>query len=197
MELTNERLAFLSNDFKIDIYSKENGKYVKDGESFSITTIDDFIPINDNEISSISSQESEITFWDLTTREKTAQIGDIKNYGYSCLLLLGDCLIVGGADRYDEINNIYIIKIENKELIKKYSFGGNIWFMTKLNEKEFITGETKGIINRYRFEENELKLMETNKDNENETVIKLSFCNISNKIASFNEKKFIIFQLND
>ena len=70
MELTNDRLAFLSIGVCISIYIKENGKDVKDGKSFSITTIDDFIPINDNEIASILAQESEITFWDLTKREK-------------------------------------------------------------------------------------------------------------------------------
>ena len=103
MELTNERLAFLSNDTNISIYSKENGKYEKEGKSLVITTIDDFVPINDNEIASISGQESEITFWDLTTREKNAQIGEIKNYGHSCMLLFGNSLIVGGADRYNTI----------------------------------------------------------------------------------------------
>ena len=64
MELSNERLAFLSNDFKITIYSKEYGKYEENGKCLAITTIDDFIQKNDNEIASISAQESEITFWD-------------------------------------------------------------------------------------------------------------------------------------
>ncbi len=65
--------------------------------------------------------------------------------------------------------------------------------MTKLNEKEFITGETNGIINKYNFDENEVKLMETNKDHENDTVMKLSFCSINNRIASLSDKKCILF----
>lgn len=197
MELTNERLAFISNDINISIYSKDNGKYEKEGKSLVMATIDDFVQINDNEIASISGQESEITFWDLTTREKNAQIGEIKNYGHSCMLLFGNSLIVGGADRYNTKNYIYVIKIDNKELIKKYEFFQNIWFMTKLNEKELITGETNGIINKYNFDENEVKLMETNKDHENDIVMKLSFCSINNRIASFSDEKCIIFKISD
>ena len=46
---------------------------MEDGKkNLSITTIDDFIEINENEIASISAQESVITFWDLTTREINA-----------------------------------------------------------------------------------------------------------------------------
>ena len=198
MELTNDRLAFLSIGVCISIYIKENGKDVKDGKSFSITTIDDFIPINDNEIASILAQESEITFWDLTKREKISQIGKISNYGHSCLLLFGKSLIVGGANRNSNVNNIYIVQTDNRELIKKYAFFQNIWFMTKLNEKEFITGETKGIFCRYRFEENEVKLMEKNKDHdESEIVEGLSFCSINNQIASFSDTNCIIFKIDD
>ena len=160
--------------------------------------MDDCIQINDNETATVSGQESEISFWDLTTRELNAQIGEIKNFQNNNLLLFGKSLIVGGADIHSDENFIYIINIDTKELIKKYLFLGKIWSMTKINEKEFITGENEGIINRYRFEENELKLIETNKDHENETVVnRLSFCNISNRLASLSDNKFIVFKLSD
>ena len=199
IELPNERLAFLADN--ISIYSKENGKYVEDGKCLSITTIDDFIPINENEIASISGQESVITFWDLTTREINAQIGDIENFGRFCMLLYDKSLIVGGANKNFYKNPvsyrfIYIINIDNKELIKKYYFTRNIWFMTKLNEKEFVTGETEGIINKYRFEENKLKLMETNEDHE-DIVNKLAFCSNSNQLASLSDKQLIIFKISE
>ena len=196
IELPNERLAFLADN--ISIYSKENGKYIEDGKCLSITTIDDFILINENEIASISGQESVITFWDLTTREITAQIGDIENFGRFCLLLYDKSLIVGGANKNfcrDSNKYIYIINIDNKELIKKYYFPRNIWFMIKLNEKEFATGETEGIINKYRFEENELKLMEINKDNEDKIVEKLAFCSNNNQLVSLSETSLIIFKI--
>ena len=201
VELSNERLAFLKDD--ITIYLKENGKYVEDGnKNLSITTIDDFIEINENEIASISAQESVITFWDLTTREINAQIDDIENFGHSCLILFNKSLIVGGANRNFCENPIsyryiYIINVDNKELIKKYSFPRNIWFMIKINEKEFVTGETKGIINKYRFEDNELKLMEINKDNKEQIVKKLAFCRNSNQLASMNETELIIFKVSE
>lgn len=197
IELPNEGLAFLS-DF-ISIYTKEKGIYVKIGKDLHITTIDDLILINENEIASISGQETTITFWDLTTREINAQIGDIENFGHSCMLLFDKSLIVGGANRNfspGSIKFIYIINIDNKELIKKYSFSQNIWFMTKLNDKEFVTGESKGIISKYRFEENELKLMEKNIDHEN-TVEKLAFCSISNQLATIGENQVIIFQISE
>ena len=198
MELSNDRLALLENSYRMIIYSKKNGKHEEEGKSFCITTMDDCIQINDNEMATISGQESEISFWDLTTRELNAQIGEIKNFQNNNLLLFGKSLIVGGADIHSDENFIYIINIDTKELIKKYLFLGKIWSMTKINEKEFITGENEGIINRYRFEENELKLIETNKDHEIETVVnRLSFCNISNRIASLSDNKFIVFKLSD
>ena len=195
IELSNERLAFLGD--YISIYFKENGKYVEKGDDLIITTIDDFIPINDDEIASISGQESEITFWSLTTRKIISQIGQIKNYGRSCLLLFDLFLIVGGASRFDDEKYIYIIDTCKKELIKKYSFYQNIWFMTKLNEKEFITGESEGIINKYRFENNEIKIMETNKDHKNNTVMKLSFCRDTNILASLSDNKYILFKMSE
>ena len=195
MELSNERLAFLADN--ISIYFKENGKYVKNGDNLIITTIDDFIPINDDEIATISSQESEITFWSLTTREIISQIGNIKNYGWSCLILFDLSLIVGGANRYVDENYIYVIDTCKKELIKKYEFYRNIWFMIKLNEKEFITGETEGIITKYRFENNELRNMETNKDHKNSIVQKLSFCCNSSHLASLSGNKYILFKMNE
>ena len=195
VELPNEKLALLADN--IHIFSKENEKYIEDGKCLSITTIDDFILINENEIASISGQESEITFWDLTTRKIILQIGEIKNYGRFCLILFGKSLIVGGASRYDNTIFIYIINIDNHELIKKYHFSHNIWFMTKLNEKEFITGQTEGIINRYRFEENELKLMEKNEEHKNETVMKLSFDSNGNRLASLSENSLIIFKISE
>lgn len=195
MEITNDRLAYLA-DF-LDIYSKVEGKYVKTGKTMAITTIDDFIQINDNEISTISGQENEITFWDLTTRQIIAQIGKINNYGRSCLILFDKFLIVGGADRYETTNYLFVINTDSKELIKKFAFFQNIWFMTKLNEKEFITGETKGYINRYRFEENEIKLMETNRDHGEEIVSKLAYCKINKLIASFGSSNCIIYKIDD
>ena len=81
-------------------------------------------------------------------------------------------------------------------MIKKYSFSQNIWFMTKLNDKEFVTGESKGIISKYRFEENELKLMEKNIDHKN-IVKKLAFCSISNQLATIGGKQVIIFQISE
>ena len=195
IELSNERLAFLADN--ISIYFKENGKYVKNGDNLSITTIEDFIPINDDEIATISGQESEITFWSLTTRKIISQIGQVKNYGKSCLLLFDLSLIVGGASTYDYENYIYIIDTCKKELIKKYSFYHNIWFMIKLNEKEFITGESKGIINKYRFENNELKIMETNEDHKNSTVLRLSFCRNTNHLASLSDDKYILFKISE
>lgn len=198
IELPNDRLALLS-DF-ISIYVKENGKYIKNGKDLRITTIDDLILINESEIASISGQESVITFWDLNTREINAQIGDIENFGHTCLLLFDKSLIVGGANKNfssDSIKFIYVINIDNKELIKKYSFSQNIWFMTQLNEKEFVTGESEGIITKYRFEENELKLMETNRDHGNSTVQILAFCSNNNQLASMSDNKIIIFQMNE
>ena len=198
IELSNERLALLWDN--ISIYKKENGIYVKNGNDLYITTMDDLIEINENEIASISGQESEITFWDLTTREIIAQIGDIENFGHGCLLLYDKSLIVGGANKEfweGSLKYIYIINIDNKELIKKYYFGQNIWFMIKLNEKEFITGETKGIINRYRFEENEVKLMEKNEDHQNDTVRKLAFCSNSKQLASLSDSNLIIFNISE
>ena len=197
IELPNEGLAFLSGF--ISIYTKEKGIYVKIGKDLNITTIDDLILINENEIASISGQETTITFWDLTTREINAQIGDIENFGNSCMLLFDKSLIVGGANKNfspGSIKFIYIINIDNKELIKKYSFSQNIWFMTKLNDKEFVTGESKGIISKYRFEENELKLMEKNIDHKN-IVKKLAFCSISNQLATIGGKQVIIFQISE
>ena len=155
VELSNDRLAFLADD--IAIYVKEEGKYVQNGKNLSITTIDDFISLNDNEIVSISGQESTLTFWDLTTRNITAQIGDIESFGRACLLLFDKTLIVGGANKKfysGAVKYIYVINVDNKELIKKYSFYENIWCTIKLNDKEFITGETNGIINKYRLEDN-------------------------------------------
>ena len=122
MKLSNERLAFLPNDFKITINSKEYGKYEENGKCLEITTINDFIPKNDNEIASISAQESEITFWDLTTREINTQIGEIKNYGNSCMILFDKSLIVERADMHDKKNFIFVININNKELIKNMNF---------------------------------------------------------------------------
>ena len=199
IELPNEKLAFLSDN--ISIYSKKDGKYLEDGKQLSITTIDDFILINDNEIASISGQESVITFWDLTKREINSQIGDIENFGYFCLLLFDKSLIVGGANNNFYSNPIsyryiYIINIDNKELIKKYYFPRNIWFMIKISEKEFITGENEGIINEYRFDGNEIKLMEENEDNKDKTVERLAFCNDSNQLVSLSDKEFIIFKIN-
>ena len=197
IELPNEGLAFLSGF--ISIYTKEKGIYVKIGKDLNITTIDDLILINENEIASISGQETTITFWDLTTREINAQIGDIENFGNSCMLLFDKSLIVGGANKNfspGSIKFIYIINIDNKELIKKYSFSQNIWFMTKLNDKEFVTGESKGKISKYRFEENELKLMEKNIDHKN-IVKKLAFCSISNQLATIGGKQVIIFQISE
>ena len=114
IELSNDRLALLADN--ISIYFKENGKYIKNGEDLIITTIDDFIPINDHQIASISGQESEITFWSLTTRKIISQIGEIKTFGRSCMILFGLSLIVGGASRNDSINYIYIINTIKKKL---------------------------------------------------------------------------------
>ena len=193
IELQNDKLALLADG--IHIFSKENENYIEDGESFYITTMDDLIQTNENEIATISGQESEITFWDLTTRKEILQIGEIKNYGKACLILFDKSLIVGGADRYDDILYIYIINIDNHELIKKYHFQHNIWFMTKLNENEFFTGETDGIINRYRFEENEIKLIEKNEEHKKDTVIKLSFDCKNYKLASLSDHYLIIFNI--
>ena len=160
LELTNDRLALLA-DF-INIYIKEDGKYVKNGEEMCLTTIDDLVQINDNELCSISGQESTVTFWDIDKREVFAQIGDIENFGRNCIILFGKYLIVGGANKNfcsGAIKYIYIINTESKELIKKYEILYNIWFIIKLNEKEFITGGSDGIICKYRFENNEIKLM--------------------------------------
>lgn len=196
IELPNDGLAFQADN--IAIFTKENGKYVKHGKELCITTIDDFILINENEIASISGQESEITFWDLTTREINAQIGDIKNFGRFCMLLYDKSLIIGGANRdFSTSSLIYIINICNKELINKYCFSNNIWFMIKLNEKEFITGESGGIISKYRYEENELRLMEKNKDHKDEIVQKLAFCSNSNQLASLSESHLFIFKINN
>lgn len=195
IELSNDRLALLADN--ISIYFKENGKYIKNGEDLIITTIDDFIPINDHQIASISGQESEITFWSLTTRKIISQIGEIKTFGRSCMILFGLSLIVGGASRNDSVNYIYIINTIKKELIKKYSFNQNIWFMIKLNKNEFITGETEGIINKYRFENNEVKIMEINKDHGNAIVQRLSFCPNNNHLASLSNNKYILFKFNE
>ena len=195
MELANEKLAFLA-DF-IFIYSKVNGKYVEDGKCLAITTIDDFVSINENEIASISCQESVITFWDLTTRKINAQIGDIENLGHFCMLLYDKFLIVGGYRIQCCPSYFYIINTENKELIKKYVFHCNVYFMIKLNEKEFITGESEGFMNQFRFEENELKLIDKNKYNGDETVKKLAFCRNSNHLASLSKTQFIIFKIDE
>ena len=47
--------------------------------------------------------------------------------------------------------------------------------MIKISEKEFITGENEGIINEYRFDGNEIKLMEENEDNKDKIVKDLLF----------------------
>ena len=123
VELFNDRLAFLADD--IAIYVKEEGKYVQNGKNLSITTIDDFISLNDNEIVSISGQESTLTFWDLTTRNITAQIGDIESFGRACLLLFDKTLIVAGANKKfysGAVKYIYVINVDNKELIKNILF---------------------------------------------------------------------------
>ena len=175
LELTNDRLALLA-DF-INIYIKEDGKYVKNGEEMCLTTIDDLVQINDNELCSISGQESTVTFWDIDKREVFAQVGDIENFGRNCIILFGKYLIVGGANKNfcsGAIKYIYIINTESKELIKKYEILYNIWFIIKLNEKEFITGGSDGIICKYRFENNEIKLMEKNEEHKG-TVSKLAF----------------------
>ena len=198
IELSNERLALLADN--ISIYSKENGKYVKNGEDMHITTIDDFVQINDNELSTISGQESTITFWDIDKREIIAQIGDIENFGYDCLLLFDKYLIVGGANKNfnpDAIKYIYIINTDNKELIKKYEIFYNIWCMTKLNEKEFITGGSDGVIYKYRFEENEIKLMEKNEAHKQRIVKKSAFCSSSNVLVTMSKNQVIFYKIGE
>ena len=198
VELSNDRLAFLADD--IAIYVKEEGKYVQNGKNLSITTIDDFISLNDNEIVSISGQESTLTFWDLTTRNITAQIGDIESFGRACLLLFDKTLIVAGANKKfysGAVKYIYVINVDNKELIKKYSFYENIWCTIKLNDKEFITGETNGIINKYRLEDNEVKLMEKNEEHGKEIVSELAFSKDNNHLASLSEHQFIIYKISE
>ena len=114
------------------------------------------------------------------------------------MLLYDKSLIIGGANRdFSTSSLIYIINICNKELINKYCFSNNIWFMIKLNEKEFITGESGGIISKYRYEENELRLMEKNKDHKDEIVQKLAFCSNSNQLASLSEPHLFIFKINN
>ena len=196
VELSNERLALLADN--ISIYSKENGKYVKNGKDIHITTIDDFIQINDNELSTISGQESTITFWDIDKREIIAQIGDIENFGRTCLLLFDKYLIVGGANKNfstGAIKYIYIINTDNKELIKKYEILYNIWFMIKLNEKEFVTGGSDGIIYKYRFEENEIKLMEKNEAHERSIVSKMAFCSSNNVLVTMSKNHIIFYDI--
>ena len=110
LELTNDRLALLA-DF-INIYIKEDGKYVKNGEEMCLTTIDDLVQINDNELCSISGQESTVTFWDIDKREVFAQVGDIENFGDNCIILFGKYLIVGGANKnFCSGLNIFILLI--------------------------------------------------------------------------------------
>ena len=199
LELSNERLALLSNSYLISIYIKENGKYIKDGKDICITTIDDLIQINDNELCTISGQESTISFWDLDKREIIAQIGDIENFGRYCLLLFDKYLIVGGASTSYIPNHfkcIYTINTENHQLIKKYKISYNIWFMIKINESEFFTGGSDGIIYKYKYENNEIKLMEKNEDNKGDTVNKLAFCSSSNQLVSMCDKRIIIFKIN-
>ena len=198
IELPNEGLAILADN--ISIYSKQNEIYKKEGKELHIITMDDMILINDNEIASISSQESTITFWDLKTREINAQIGNIENFGHSCLLLYDKNLIVGGANTDFTKNSakfIYIINIENKEFIKQYLFRQNIWCMTKLNDKEFFTGETNGIINRYRYEDDELKLIETNKEHGKETIMNITFSKNNNQLATLDENQIVIFNMSE
>jgi len=197
LELTNDRLALLA-DF-INIYIKEDGKYVKNGEEMCLTTIDDLVQINDNELCSISGQESTVTFWDIDKREVFAQVGDIENFGHNCIILFGKYLIVGGANKNfcsGAIKYIYIINTESKELIKKYEILYNIWFIIKLNEKEFITGGSDGIICKYRFENNEIKLMEKNEEHKG-TVSKLAFCSSRNHLATMSDKQIIIYKISE
>ena len=200
LELSNERLALLSNTYLISIYKKENGKYVKDGKDkdMCITTIDDLIQINDNELCTISGQESTITFWDIDKREIFAQIGDIESFGHHCMLLFEKYLIVGGANTNfysGAIKYIYIINTESHQLIKKYKIIYNIWFMIKINESEFITGGSDGVIYKYKYEGNEIKLMEKNEENKGITINKLAFCSDSNQLVSMSEKQTIIFKI--
>jgi WD40 repeat protein len=198
LELTNDRLALLA-DF-INIYIKEDGKYVKNGEEMCLTTIDDLVQINDNELCSISGQESTVTFWDIDKREVFAQVGDIENFGHNCIILFGKYLIVGGANKNfcsGAIKYIYIINTESKELIKKYEILYNIWFIIKLNEKEFITGGSDGIIYKYRFENNEIKLMEKNEEHKGNIVKKLAFCSSRNHLATMSDKQIIIYKISE
>ena len=198
LELTNDRLALLA-DF-INIYIKEDGKYVKNGEEICITTIDDSVQTNDNELCTISGQEATITFWDIDKREIIAQIGDIENFGHDCIILFDKYLIVGGANKNfysGAIKYIYIINTENKELIKKYEILYNIWFIIKLNEKEFITGGSDGIIYKYRFENNEIKLMEKNEEHKGNIVKKLAFCSSSIHLATMSEEQIIIYKISE
>ena len=202
LELSNERLALLSNTYLISIYKKENGKYVKDGKDkdICITTIDDLIQINDNELCTISGQESTITFWDIDKREIFAQIGEIETFGHHCMFLFEKFLIVGGANKNfssGAIKYIYIINTDNHQLIKEYSISYNIWFMIKINESEFITGGSDGIIYKYKYEGNEIKLMEKNEENKGITINKLAFCSDSNQLVSMCEKQTIIFKISE
>ena len=196
IELQNGQLALNSNDSVIQIFNKdkENGNYIEEGKELDIITINDFIQINENELASISHQESEITFWNLITREINMQIGKIKNFGRSCLILYDKTLIVGGGGTgYTGGNFIYIINVESHELINKYIIHSGIWFMIKLNENEFITGDSEGYIKRYRYEENIIKKMDINNDHKN-TVEKLAYNN-NNYLASLSERLLIIFKI--
>jgi len=198
LELTNDRLAFLA-DF-LNIYIKENGKYIKNGEEMCVSTIDDSLQINDNELFTISGQESTITFWDIDKREIISQVGDIENFGKNCMLLFDKYLIVGGANRNfypGAIKYIYIIDTDKKELIKKYEILYNIWFIVKLNEKEFITGGSDGNIYKYRYENNEIKFMEKNEEHNGSLVKKLAFCSISNQLVSISEEQIIIYNISE
>lgn len=197
VELQNGQLAINGGrGIQIFVKDKEKGNYIEEGKNIMITTIEDYIQINENELASISGQESEITFWDLTTREIITQIGEIKNYGRFCLILYDKSLIVGGADRYTDNNFIYIINVESHELIKKYNFFGNIWFMNKFNGNEFFSGDSRGFIKRYRYEENIIKIMEENNEHK-DTVLKLASEGNNNYFASLSDHLLVIFKISE
>ena len=69
--------------------------------------------------------------------------------------------------------------------------------MTKLNDKEFFTGETNGIINKYRFEDDELKLIETNKEHGKETIMNITFSKNNNQLATLDENQIVIFNMSE
>ena len=82
VELQNGKVAIKGGrGIQIFTKDKENGNNIEEGKNLLFTTIDDYIQINENELVYISVQESEITFWDLTTREIITKIGEINNYG--------------------------------------------------------------------------------------------------------------------